>query len=869
MNGNKNKIKKVYRLALYGLSGAGKTSVLAALAMPRYPHPLGHTCIWRTIDMSSLKEEVLMKDKQLMTLYRSQEWMEKAIQKLSEGELPEPNPIRDEHFIFEYDFTASTHQTFRIELVDYSGDLIHPEGSNNMLAKRLRQTFVEMDGIIVLAEAPFQTARIEKLLNNNNLCDGPTYSSLYPLRQAFSLLRCETPDCLTLEVPIALLITKWDRYSEIDYTHPENEQRKLEEFINSNPPPSHKGLCDVLHYSVKPGNFHLFPVSALGASECVSLDNGKIVERPKQINPLNAFGLEDAFIWTIKQRDAIDLQHYQEQASSSFKKSRITGLELLTRFPKDSEQAKQVQSLLQTSQKKKVFHSLYLVIALIVLAFGIETTSDVINYRQHQAVLTNNPDTSTYEQLQKTEKWLIDYTTAPDFRHVISKRFFNQKEAHDWLTQLQAQKEQLLWRTIEEALEANHLSEAKKQAQAYLLDYPAGQYAETALEILQRAEIRAEFEQKMQAGYFLEAAQLLLLQKNHPDAQFLKQLKLSFKVQVVKKITQKIEQSLDTNDNAVEAINLLKEYTKLPSELQSKAGQLDIQKTFNTFFIRKVAQQVKQAQNTQESLTGVINLVKEYARLPIKWQIEDSKREIKDIFNLFIIQEVEKQLKEINLAVTTQLLNEYASLPYELQSHEGRREIAQLQRHLDEMLYESIIASRNEESIKNYLENAPLKTMEKEVAEYQLYLDHQKSIQFKELKLKLTQIYWGQEVKEDKDNIVQVFWNKKLVVIGKNIESKHNHRTTFHAVNQTNEPFRSTSPFEEVEVRIKVVNEGLFFDTVYEGTHEDSLIHLVKGFSIELRDIDDDTNEKTGTIANFEIEGYPKEPYLPPWHGER
>ncbi|EDN65375.1 hypothetical protein BGP_6526 [Beggiatoa sp. PS] len=88
----------------------------------------------------------------------------------------------------------------------------------------------------------------------------------------------------------------------------------------------------------------------------------------------------------------------------------------------------------------------------------------------------------------------------------------------------------------------------------------------------------------MQAGYFLEAAQLL---EKNSDTQFLKQLTLSFKAQVIEKITQGIEQLLNTNDNAVEAINLLKEYTKLPPDLQSKAGQLDIQKTFNTFSFGK------------------------------------------------------------------------------------------------------------------------------------------------------------------------------------------------------------------------------------------------------------------------------------------
>ena len=136
--------KKVYRFALYGLSGSGKTCVLTALAMPRYSHPLGYSCLWNTIDAS---------DNPLVE--RSQNWMVEAIHKLEEQELPPSNPIGEE-FIFEYDFTASTHQTFRIELVDYSGDLINPNINHSAVAKKLRQKFKNLDGILVLADAPFQ-----------------------------------------------------------------------------------------------------------------------------------------------------------------------------------------------------------------------------------------------------------------------------------------------------------------------------------------------------------------------------------------------------------------------------------------------------------------------------------------------------------------------------------------------------------------------------------------------------------------------------------------------------------------------------------------------------------------------------------------
>ena len=36
--------QKVYRIGLYGRRSAGKTSMLAALGLPRAPHPKGYSC---------------------------------------------------------------------------------------------------------------------------------------------------------------------------------------------------------------------------------------------------------------------------------------------------------------------------------------------------------------------------------------------------------------------------------------------------------------------------------------------------------------------------------------------------------------------------------------------------------------------------------------------------------------------------------------------------------------------------------------------------------------------------------------------------------------------------------------------------------
>ncbi|MBE9563106.1 MAG: hypothetical protein IMF12_09630, partial [Proteobacteria bacterium] len=217
--------KNTYRLALYGLSGSGKTCLLAALAMQRNPHPLSHSCIWHSPEIPKFSKET---SQEYLLQKHSKEWMEKAINKLSHQDLPAPNPKSNEQFVFEYDFTASTHQTFRVELVDYSGELINPPMNVNTLAKNLRRRFAEVDGIVVFAE----------------ISDNDNSEDLFKLQQTFSLLLREANVNVALDTPVALLVTKWDRYSDIDYSNPDNEQTKLDSFINSTPP--HRRLVDIL-----------------------------------------------------------------------------------------------------------------------------------------------------------------------------------------------------------------------------------------------------------------------------------------------------------------------------------------------------------------------------------------------------------------------------------------------------------------------------------------------------------------------------------------------------------------------------------------------------------------------------------------------
>ncbi|TGO03327.1 hypothetical protein PN36_08205 [Candidatus Thiomargarita nelsonii] len=505
---------KVYRFALYGLSASGKTCLLAALAMPRYPHALGYSCTW----LPGSKQDA-----------HSQEWIKKAVESLSRREVPEPNPTGEEHFTFEYDFTGADHQTFRIELVDYSGELVNPNISDSELAKSLRQKFAEMDGILVLGEAPYRD-QLGHLSGHQKTRDAQTHQDLHDLRQTFSLLRGEKQEGAALDTPVVLLVNKWDRYSDIDSAHPDIEQGKLEDFFKSESP--HKGLNDVLHHSVSEDNFKAFPVSALGAGEFVRLENGDVVERPKQVQPLNAFGLEDAFLWLAQRRDAIDLRDYQNNSIKNVKQCQQDGKALLNRFPPNSAQAKQVKSVLGQCKKRAFFYWAGTVAAVVLaLCLVAKITMDSWNHENEEAF--RQIAGSVKENWQKSD-------TLNELLEELRKLPVHQNAETDKMRQERVALEDTVLR---------HLAELASQR-----DWE---------------RFMAGYNDKMRRKNFIAAAQAL--QSRQSDER-LEKLKAEFKSVVVHRIEEQVKRAFK-DDRLREADEILKKYAQFPPELQQAPGR--------------------------------------------------------------------------------------------------------------------------------------------------------------------------------------------------------------------------------------------------------------------------------------------------------
>ncbi|MCK5876702.1 MAG: GTPase domain-containing protein [Candidatus Marithrix sp.] len=797
--------KNTYRLALYGLSGSGKTCLLAALAMQRDPHPLSHSCIWHPPEIPKLSKKT---SQEYLLQKSSKDWLEDAINRLVNQEFPAPNPKGNEQFILEYDFTASTHQIFRVELIDYSGELINSPMDVNVLTKNLRRRFAEVDGIIVFAEIPPP--------NVDNSED------LFKLQQTFSLLLREAKVNIALDTPVALLVTKWDRYSDIDHSNPDNERAKLETFINATP--SHRRLVDTLRFSTTEGNFKAFPVSALGTCEKESTIK------------TGAFGLEDPFIWIAQQRNDIDLQQFKEQVKSNSNKCGKTGNTLLGRFPKNSTQIKQIQILLQKCRQKIFTHIIYGVMAGIILSFVVETSVDIMDYRQH-IVIASLPHT-TDKQLDEAEDWLIDYVASPHFRHSLTKIFFNNSEANLYLTKLQTQREKWLWEPVIKV--SKDLMMAADLASKYLLRYPRGKHAQQARDI----KLNVEILQNRQANSDALRNNQFIAKNNWYDFN-----RISDTLNKLHGLP--LHPKAETDEQRQERISWEENLTIQLVELTEQQNWLKF------LIIYEKRLQAKQFLVAAQSL--------------INHHSTNNLEELKVSFKEVVVQELEELVEQAlknneALAETEFLLREYTRFAPQLQTDYGKKTIALLRykihERIDEELYNEVVKNHNLKYIQRYLQEAPLRNMRHEVINYKNYLSQIDPSNMLRLRLKLTKITWINV--NDKNNIVSVFLNGKQAIYNDQVDANYGSTTT--GIVGISSIF-SAKPNHPITIAINVTNEDLFFNDDYGHAMMEltvsELAEPILGYPLILR-TDENRGQKTGT-AFFELEGFPREPLLPPW----
>ena len=498
--------KHVYRLALYGVRSSGKTCILSALSLPRFPHPDGFTCTWIEnvpghAPPTGDAAQVETNDPFLI----GRQWLSEQRRLLQQGKVPQPNPNRDP-ISFRFDFGAPEDGTRQIELIDYSGELITVAASD--LAVKLRDHMRHCDGLLVLAEAP-RNAGASAVLSDE----------LHKLGSAFRELLNERDGATVQNWPIAVLFNKWDRRSDASHFSHAEAQAQLDQFLHQSPPPPHVEILNIIRNAVGQENVACFPVSAFGAHQLRS-DGAEV---PVMYDGrLQSFGLEDGFIWAARRADALRVAQLEAAANSaswwafpqlyfglsepeltkepSDWKRRLRGVSawsgvasawnLNRRFPKGSElRQRSFKAFTQFSGKLLCQAVLSVVVPVGVLfatLLGIETTLDSKGFRT--VVAAQKDPAATVAQLQSVESWLEKYFTAPNYRHWLSTKFvLSRAEAAALLEEFRIRRDDALWKPVSDTRDPQT---AEELARNYLSVFPAGRHSSEAAKLLAEAEQR-------------------------------------------------------------------------------------------------------------------------------------------------------------------------------------------------------------------------------------------------------------------------------------------------------------------------------------------------------------------------------------------
>ncbi len=299
----------IYRFALFGLSGSGKTCYLAALdATTSREHPEGYVCKRiRHNDQypKEINQNLSQKEKQKKEdrLAKGDDTINTAIADLCKAQLPKAT--RDKISLI-YHLSAPGLGNQYVEIDDYSGELLElPE--DHTKAKEIREEIANCQGIIVMIETPLSSTNIN------------VYERL---NQAISILLQDMKLVGKFNIPIILLFSKWDRYRKLDGDSilMSHEKKYLDQFLSDYKDKhlanysSIKELIHKLSNSVIPLDqkkelaFNMMPISSFGSSKIVNTSNILDLEIPVKTNPLPTFGLQDPFVWLIQTKNKVDIQ---------------------------------------------------------------------------------------------------------------------------------------------------------------------------------------------------------------------------------------------------------------------------------------------------------------------------------------------------------------------------------------------------------------------------------------------------------------------------------------------------------------------------------------------------------------------------------
>jgi hypothetical protein len=422
----------VYRFALYGRTAAGKTCFLAALNMTRRKHPRGYVCdrlpgLNGVASPPGNPETWDIRHDPVKAFYAGAHKIAEAEQVLASGGIPPPTR-RQPPYLLVYSFTDPQHGKCLAELIDYAGELTDPDlvsDDPGKLADLLQRHIETLDGLFVLAEAPRKGEESTSFPEE-----------LRRLRQSLDLLHKRMARGTKWSIPVALILSKWDRQGQVDAS---NEERLVEvtAFLHSPGADEYSKLDSALRgITTDPErNYSIFAASAFGQTRSATVvlnDESRQAEVPVSPGLLASYGLEDPFFFAIRRRDAIDLDSYRKAIPSGRGSRWLNPLKPLAplgwwsrarrlghQLPKGSAEQQEVSQAAGWHLAACVTRTaVFMVLLGILLSFG-EMLWDQSVYARMDAILAD--EKATAEDRRLAEDWLHNYGTSSLLRHLVSR----------------------------------------------------------------------------------------------------------------------------------------------------------------------------------------------------------------------------------------------------------------------------------------------------------------------------------------------------------------------------------------------------------------------------------------------------------------
>lgn len=455
-------MKPKLKFALYGRKSSGKTCILAALSMAHlqangftvsripYPENQGNNENW---------------DRAAKRLDETIEAIQSGNRVNATDKFFDPDP-----FLFR--FATSDHETFDIELIDYSGELIDPAKTQDDLVAALRNRMKQMDALFILVEIPKSGAE-----DPNKEC-----VELIKLNEAIHTIETKAGPGGHFSIPISLLLTKFDRLLLEGETGFTDQKKAADDFLSSPRGSFAKTFRDSLNNIAREGYFRIFPISAFGKS---TVGDSTQIERPVQLNPLHSLGLEDPFIWASRLIAECRFQAIKSHLDSvsAFKPwslpspfSPISSQASEALYLVGSEKRPSAEALLNKTYRAKMFFVVWSIMTVVCLFLGVETLFDKMRLRE---IASHVSDLSTKSgKLQSDIDWLKTYSSSSDARHMASRLFLlTRSESSSFAKSIQESMERRIWGLV---LSAASPEQTQSAIQAYTSQYPNGSYIQEA-----------------------------------------------------------------------------------------------------------------------------------------------------------------------------------------------------------------------------------------------------------------------------------------------------------------------------------------------------------------------------------------------------